>query len=183
METEKRATIDRAGQTGASVGVAPTARDDARTSDDRGDRRVLVVGAEPPTQLLEAMLRMAGADDVRTVVDGQRAVDCCLQIGPELVVVDLDIGHDHQLTGLTVLAGLRHVLAQERFLPLVALTSDASAQARMLALAAGANDYFTKPLEELDFVERLRNLLRMRGLYLQVQRRNRDVRETPDPIG
>ena len=48
------------------------------------------------------------------------------------------------------------------------LTSDTSRIARNSALLLGANDFLTKPLDRTEVILRVRNLLRMRELFLSL---------------
>ena len=74
--------------------------------------------------------------------------------------------------GHEVLNTVRRVLPDEGFLPVLILTGDTTNQARERALDAGVNDFLTKPYDDVEFVQRVRNLLTMRALYRTVQRHN-----------
>ena len=61
---------------------------------------------------LELMLRMAGASSVHIVTDARIAVDRCLEVVPDVVLMDLDMPH---VDGHAVLSSLRQVLPDEGF--------------------------------------------------------------------
>jgi len=61
------------------------------------------------------------------------------------------------------------------FVPFVVLTGDTGKVARNSALVLGADDFLTKPLDKHEVVLRVRNLLRTRGLYLDLARSNEDL--------
>ncbi|MCU1500705.1 MAG: Response regulator with domain [Ilumatobacteraceae bacterium] len=120
-------------------------------------------------RLLELMLHMAGASDVHTITDARTAVDRYLEIRPDLVLMDLDMG---TVSGHGVVTSLREVPCDEMFLPVVVLTADPTAHTRVRAFAAGANDLITKPYDQVEMIGRMRNLLTMRKLYRDVRRHN-----------
>ena len=64
------------------------------------------------------------------------------------------------------------------FLPVLVLTADAGADAKRRALGGGANDFLTKPLDAVEVLLRIKNLLETRFLYQQLQRRA-DLFDTP----
>jgi PleD family two-component response regulator len=136
-------------------------------------RCVLIVdGLRSDVQLLETMLRMAGASTVHVLTDAETAVGQCREIGPELVVVDLDMP---RIDRDAVLAALREIFPGDGFLPVMVLTSDTTAYARERALGAGANEFLTKPYDQVEFVGRVSNLLTMQALYQLVQRQNLEL--------
>ncbi len=126
---------------------------------------------------LELMLRMAGASSVHIVTDARIAVDRCLEVVPDVVLMDLDMPH---VDGHAVLSSLRQVLPDEGFLPVLVLTCDTTNQARELALDAGVNDFLVKPYDDVEFVQRVRNLITMRALYRTVHRHNMELQAELD---
>jgi EAL domain-containing protein (putative c-di-GMP-specific phosphodiesterase class I) len=74
------------------------------------------------------------------------------------------------MDGVTVLGALREALPPDAFLPVVILTADVTPGARERALAAGAKDFLTKPIDRLEVLLRVSNLLETRALYLRVHR-------------
>lgn len=120
-----------------------------------------------PVGRLEPMLRMAGAVSVHAVTDFTSATARCQELRPDLIVVDASPG-----PGQDVLSSLREIVREQGFLPTVLLTGDTTAHTREQALSAGAADVITKPCDEVEFVERISNLLKMRALYRHVQDHN-----------
>ena len=138
---------------------------------------LIVDDVDSNVQHLERILRMAGASSVHTVTDARIAVDRCVEVLPDVVLIDLDMPH---IEGHGVLTSLRRILPDEGFLPVLALTGDTTTQARERALDAGVNDFLTKPYDDVDFVQRVRNLLTMRALYRTVQRHNVELQAQLD---
>jgi signal transduction histidine kinase len=140
------------------------------------DARILVVDDEPSNVLLmERLLQDAGYRNLSTTTDSRRALDLFRSFGPDLVLLDLMMPH---LDGLAVLGQLQHEIPEDVFLPVLVLTADATLEAKRKALAAGAQDFLTKPFEQFEVLLRIRNLLRTRALHLALEAQNRSLEET-----
>jgi EAL domain-containing protein (putative c-di-GMP-specific phosphodiesterase class I) len=127
--------------------------------------------------LLDTILRAEGVTEIETLTDPLLAVDRCLAFQPDVLLLDL---HMPQMDGYAVLHELRDRLAPDVFLPVVVLTADATNDARVRALEAGAKDFLTKPLDRLEVVLRLRNLLETCSLYAATQARARELQRELD---
>ena len=146
--------------------------------DVMGNATVLVVDDHAPNvALLELLLRKAGVKTVHGITDPRQVVSRCLELGPDLVLLDLHMPH---MDGHTVLTALRAALPADCFVPVLVLTADSSAAARNEALEAGAKDFLTKPFDHVETVLRVRNLLETGALYRSVQRHNRRLRHELD---
>jgi EAL domain-containing protein (putative c-di-GMP-specific phosphodiesterase class I)/DNA-binding NarL/FixJ family response regulator len=130
--------------------------------------RVLIVDDQDANvRLLKAMLKSAGVTQIEGVTDPRIAIERVLAFGPDILLLDL---HMPTMDGVAVLAALRDALPADAFLPVIVLTADATSGARERALAAGAKDFLTKPIDRLEVLLRVSNLLETRNLYQRVQR-------------
>jgi putative two-component system response regulator len=59
----------------------------------------------------------------------------------------------------------------------IVLTGDTGRTARNSALLLGADDFLTKPLDRQEVVLRVRNLLRTRRLYVELNEANRALEQ------
>jgi two-component system, OmpR family, response regulator len=115
--------------------------------------RVLVVDDEPAIrELLFLTLRFEGWD-VRTAEDGAAAVSTARDFRPDAVLLDVMLP---DMDGFEVARRLR---AETPRLPVVFVTARDAAADRAAGLAAGGDDYLTKPFGLDDVVTRLRRLL------------------------
>jgi EAL domain-containing protein (putative c-di-GMP-specific phosphodiesterase class I)/FixJ family two-component response regulator len=132
--------------------------------------RVVIVDDEPANvTLLERMLQSVGVPELHGVTDPRAAVRRCLDVNADLLLLDLHMpGHD----GFAVLEELQTALPADSFLPVLVLTADVTTKVRDRALHAGATDFLTKPLDRIEVILRVRNLLQTRALYIDVQTRN-----------
>lgn len=127
----------------------------------RGDGspiKVLVVDDEAVlAEMVSMALRYEGWE-VTTAVDGSSALAAARTVRPDAVVLDVMLP---DMSGLEVLSRLR---AQTPELPVLLLTAKDAVEDRIAGLAAGGDDYVTKPFSLEEVVLRLRGLLRRTGI-------------------
>jgi putative two-component system response regulator len=131
--------------------------------------RILIVDDDPETA--EQLVRLVASDasDTLVVTESAKAERAFEEFEPDLVLLDL---HMPDPDGFEVLRRLQAVRTALGFLPIIVLTGDTGKSARNEALILGANDYVTKPLDRLEVVLRVRNLLRTRQLYTDLANTN-----------
>jgi CheY-like chemotaxis protein len=93
--------------------------------------------------------------EVIVAIDGQQAVTMAIAEKPDLILMDMS---------LPVMDGLeatRHVKAapSTRSIPVIALTANALVEDRQRALAAGCDDFDTKPVELPRLLEKIKTQL------------------------
>jgi DNA-binding NarL/FixJ family response regulator len=85
------------------------------------------------------------------------------------------------LDGFGVMTQLRPRIPAGAFLPILVLTAELTPEAKRRALSEGATDFLTKPLDTVEVLLRIHNLLQTRALHLRIQDENdlleRRVRE------
>jgi len=146
--------------TNVALSVPSWAAESLRTA------RVLVVDdREANVKLLHAMLATAGVPEIEGLTDPTLTVEKVLDYRPDVLLLDL---HMPGMDGVAVLGALRAALPADSFLPVVVLTADVTPGARERALAAGAKDFLTKPIDRLEVLLRVSNLLETRALYLRL---------------
>jgi CheY-like chemotaxis protein len=96
-----------------------------------------------------------------TAPNGLAALEELKHLTPDVVLMDLHMPEMDGLTATTLIrAGV--IGAERRNVWIVALTADARAEQRTRALAAGANDYLTKPVHVSDLTAALERYLAAR---------------------
>lgn len=130
-------------------------------------QRILVVDDEPANvEWLKAFLGDIGAD-ILGVTDSKEAEHAFAEFHPDLMLLDL---HMPDPDDLELLGRLRSARESLGFLPVIVLTADERTVARNSALIHGANDFLTKPLDNVEVLLRVRNQLRTRNLFNEVTR-------------
>ncbi|HKV87769.1 MAG TPA: response regulator [Candidatus Dormibacteraeota bacterium] len=134
--------------------------------------KVLIVDDDQANvEMLTAFLA-GSVEKVRGLTDSRLAERAFEEFAPDIVLLDL---HMPEPDGLEVLRRLRGARASLGFLPVIVLTADTGHVARNSALILGADEFLTKPLDREEVVLRVRNLLRTRQLYVDLQRARRET--------
>ncbi len=122
--------------------------------DQRINTRLTILVAEDDEDnrfTLKLLLEMRGYH-VLTVANGYEAIAVAEREQPDVILMDLRMP---LLNGLAATRQLRqHVSPRLRRIPILALSAYDPAQHRAVAIAAGCNDYVTKPID-YDRLEKL----------------------------
>jgi len=116
---------------------------------------ILVVDDDPNIATLVAFkLEKAGYEVVK-VADGEAALEALRSHRPDLVVMDVMMP---KLDGCSATRRMRKMPEGEG-VPIILLSAKGQDEDRDFGLAAGANDYMTKPFTPAELVERVRQYL------------------------
>jgi signal transduction histidine kinase/ActR/RegA family two-component response regulator len=114
--------------------------------------RVLVVEDHPINQKLMGFLLARMDCQVSFCENGQLALDRVQQEAFDLILMDVNMP---VMDGLTATRSIRQLPGAQAHIPIVVVTADVMNEARDQALAAGANEFLSKPLE----IEQLRAMV------------------------
>jgi len=124
--------------------------------------KILIVDDEPANvALLEDMLGEQGYTHLKSTTDSRRVLELCDEFDPDLILLDLFMPH---LDGFAVLESLR-ADRSEVYLPIIVLTADVNEDSKRRALHCGATDFLNKPLDHIEVLLRIRNLLETRRIH------------------
>ncbi len=127
--------------------------------------KILVVDDDPRNVRLLAHLLATKGYEVVTATSGPEAVEKVETDRPDLVLLDVVMPG---MSGYEVCKKIREDLATG-VLPVVMVTALDPAQERLKGLEAGADDFLTKPINQLELLARVRSLLRIKELYDTVE--------------
>lgn len=137
--------------------------------------RILIVDDQPQNVLLlERTLKGAGYQNLAGVTDSREVLRAFSEFQPDLVAMDLRMPH---VDGFDLLRQLRSRVPSGAFVPVLVLTADNSRKAKQEALALGAKDFLTKPIDVAEALLRIYNLLETRWLYVELQRHSDTLEE------
>lgn len=127
--------------------------------------KILLIDDEPANvALLEAVLSESGYTRLKSITNSWQAVDTCREFEPDLILLDLMMPPPD---GFEILGTIRSGRSRI-FLPVIVLTADINEETKRRALRAGATDFLLKPLDQLEVLLRIANLLETRRLHLQL---------------
>jgi PleD family two-component response regulator len=133
------------------------------------DLRILIIDDQRPNlDLMEQLLVREGLTNVLSSTQPLRTLDLFNSFEPDLVILDL---HMPEFDGFAVLEQLNRRIPTGEYLPVLVLTADATRDTRLRALALGAKDFISKPLDALETMLRVWNLLETRALYKALRTR------------
>ena len=112
---------------------------------------LLVEDNELSRDMLSRRLQRAGFD-VITAADGEQALQLMRARGPALVLMDMSLP---VMDGWTACRNAR-IDERTREIPIIALTAHAMANDRQSALAAGCDDFATKPVDFPQLLDKIR---------------------------
>ena len=121
--------------------------------------RILIVDDEPSNcTLLESILTAEGMT-VTCVDDGELALKSIGESPPDLVLLDVIMPG---LNGYEIAAAIKSS-ESTKSIPVIMVTGLDDRSSRMAALAAGAEEVLVKPVDRLELMMRVRNLLRLKS--------------------
>ncbi|MBW3662506.1 MAG: hybrid sensor histidine kinase/response regulator [Actinobacteria bacterium] len=133
---------------------------------DRPEATILAVDDEPAN--LQLLMHIFANDDgirIRTVSDARLALAAFERIAPDLVLLDIGMPH---LDGFQVMRQLLATIPEQSFVPIIIMTADVDPGLRREALTMGAHDFLNKPFDTSEVRLRIRNFLRTRQLYVDL---------------
>lgn len=122
--------------------------------------RILLVEDNPMNRDMLTRRLVKRGFDVVTAEDGLQGVDIARRDLPDLVLMDMS------LPGIDGWEATRRLKAADatRGIPVIALTAHAMADDRATALAAGCDDFDTKPVDFARLLDKMNALLAARPL-------------------
>jgi len=123
------------------------------------DARIAIVDDDHVTvRCARKYLQHAGFQHVFATSDPRAFRESLGQQPPDLLLLDIMLPG---VSGIELMKELR-LLPETAHIPIVMMTSHTEAQTRYEALESGANDFLLKPLDALEILPRVRNLLSLR---------------------
>ena len=136
---------------------------------DEGNRnaRILIIDDEEASaSALTRVLTQAGYSNCTAITDPAVAARQFVDLSPDLLLLDL---HMYPVSGMEILNRINVLIAPQARPPVLVLTADTTTEAKHDALAAGATDFLAKPLDSIEVVLRIENLLTAHKLHKQCQ--------------
>jgi adenylate cyclase len=135
---------------------------------ERPAAHVLIVDDEPRNvRLMQLVLRAEGYT-ISVAGSGQEALAILATHRVDLIVLDVMMPG---MSGFDVCRGVRADPATH-FVPVILVTALADLGDRVQGIEAGADDFISKPFNEVELRARVRSLLRIKALHDQLEQRN-----------
>ncbi len=124
----------------------------------------VVIVDDAPTNLvlMDGLVRKIPGTRPQTFVSSAEGLDWCLHNEPDLVIVDYMMPAPD---GLDFIGRLRRRPGAVD-IPILMVTADHERDVRYAALERGATDFLTKPIDRIEFISRVKNMLALRRSHL-----------------
>lgn len=135
--------------------------------------RILVVDDVATNRIVLKVKLAAACHEVIQAATGEQALEMARKTRPDLVLLDVVMP---DLDGITVCRRLKADPATAD-IPVVMMTARDDLETKLRALAAGAGEFLTKPVQEATLMARVRSLLRAGDVLRELRERNQTCRE------
>src|SRR5438552_2657248 len=132
---------------------------------DIGQDRILVVDDGAENREILVGRRGSEGYTVDTAVDGAEAVEKALASPPDLILMDVSMP---RLSGFEACRKLKED-ERTHLVPIVLVTGLVAREDRIHGIAAGCDDFLTKPVDSEQLIARTRNLLRTKALVDELE--------------
>jgi putative two-component system response regulator len=150
--------------TSVGIGAPPsdeTTKTDGPVNDSDSEKpKILIVDDHPSSRMTAVALLSVEGYTVIEAESGPAALKCVLQVNPDLILLDVMMpGMD----GYEVCRQLKQD-DQTRLIPVVFVTALNDRRARLKGIEVGADDFLSKPFDQLELSARVRSLIRQKRL-------------------
>ena len=118
-------------------------------------RKILLVDDSETVLQMEQMILAKSSYELILARDGEEGVAKALATQPDLILMDVVMP---KMNGFEAVKQLREN-AKTRSVPIVMVTSKAEAESMETGYQTGCSDYIIKPIDQLELVTKVKNLL------------------------
>lgn len=149
-----------------------------RMSKSRKNRILIADDNQANRELLEAYL--AGVDcEVETAIDGQDTLDKVASFHPDLILLDVMMP---KLSGFEVCKKLKQTADTRRIMVLMVTALNELGDIER-AVAAGTDDFLSKPVNRVELVKRVENMLKLKDVTDELERLRQYIQQMEDATG
>ena len=129
---------------------------------------VIVDDVELNAGLIRAFIQRLPGTEAHVFTDPREALRWCTANEPDLVLIDYMMPDLDGLAFISLLRRQKHLAD----IPVIVVTANDSRQTLYTALEVGANDFLRKPVDDVELMARVRNMLKLRSRQLQLAAAN-----------
>lgn len=134
--------------------------------------RILIADRVPTNRIILKVKLASAFYEVLQAASASEALMRARTEHPNLIILDLSLG---DMTGFDLCAQLKKD-PETAHIPIAIITPAGDTEAKIGALKAGADEFLTKPLDELTLTARVRALMRASATSEELRRRNETAR-------
>lgn len=134
--------------------------------DDLLEARIMIIDDEELViRAVQRFLSVEGFKNFHGISDSTRAINAIREIQPDVVLLDIMMP---SVSGLDILRERRKHLALQ-VIPFIILSASSEIEVKREALALGAAEFLSKPVDNVDLVLRVQNSLIIKRHYDQIR--------------
>jgi len=122
--------------------------------------------------LLHFFLKPQGYELI-TVTDGEKALQSVIDDKPDIILLDIILP---KLDGFQVCERLKKD-EKTKYIPVIMITALKDMKDKLKALEMGADDFITKPFENVELLARVKSLLRIKNYHDELEQKNIELEE------
>jgi two-component system sensor histidine kinase/response regulator len=148
------------------------------TGKNNNNAKILIVDdSQESIDLLLYFLKPANYQ-IFTAMDGEEALKQVEEISPDIILLDIMLP---KIDGFEVCKRLKG--KQSTFhIPIIMITALKELKDKIRALEAGADDFVTKPFDNVELLARVKSLLRIKHYYDEILKRNRELEKQKEAL-
>ncbi|MBI5212317.1 MAG: response regulator [Nitrospirae bacterium] len=144
---------------------------------DNDNAKILVVDDEQPNLRFMSALMLASGYKVDTASNGIEAIRKAKEISPDIILLDVMMP---EMNGMEACRIIKND-PETQHIPVIILTAHADKETKIQCLDAGANDFLSKPIDQIELVLRLRNLQQLKKME-DIKMRNELLKSNQDAL-
>jgi two-component system alkaline phosphatase synthesis response regulator PhoP len=150
----------------------------AKTNQKRKSRILIADDNPPNVELLEAFL--AGVEcDIAIAIDGRDTLDKVTSFQPDLILLDVMMP---KLSGFEVCKKLKDDPATREIMILMVTALNELGDIER-AVESGTDDFLSKPVNKVELLKRVENMLRLHHVTDELERLRRYIQGMEDELG
>jgi len=141
-------------------------------SEDRHPKILIVDDNKENIDLIAYFLKPQNYQ-IFTAVDGVEALSQVEQVQPDIILLDIMLP---KMDGFQVCERIKKNL-ETRFIPVIMITALKELKDKIRSLEVGADDFISKPFENVELLTRVKSLLRIKAYHDELELKNIELEE------
>ena len=135
--------------------------------------KVLIVDDDKENADLIAYFLKPQNYKIITAHDGVEALKLVEKEAPDIILLDIKLP---KMDGFEVCERIKKK-APTQFIPIIMITALKDLKSKIRSLEAGADDFISKPFENIELLTRVKSLLRIKKYHDEVEQKNKELEE------
>lgn len=140
--------------------------------------RVLVIDDQPVNIKIIAKRLAVSGYEVLTATNGMDGIRLARESGPDVILLDIMMP---EMDGYEVIKRLKQE-PETSGIPIALLTSLDSTEDKVKGLDAGADDFLTKPVNQIELIARIRSLTKLKRLHEEIRKVGNLMSPQPEDV-